>query len=205
MILVWGLKKSDGVWVIEDIDLEEMEGLQIENSRFMQDHPDAQVWFDNPDLNAPKMRQKTDAQVEGEEIWGEAVEGVRVRLWVEKRICRVDEEVILKSDVRNQGKRDLMLDERTGCFDVYVGARRYSRDRNTIVLVWPAPFGPGQHYNGRPIGLRRYPGLELAPGKHTIRVVLKARQNTTLGPGRLVGDLRWGATEGEWGLKARHH
>ena len=204
MILVWGLKKSDGVWVIADIDLEEMEGLQIENSRFMQDHPDAQVWFDNPDLNAPKMRQKTDAQVEGEEIWGEAVEGVRVRLWVEKRIWRVDEEVILKSDVRNQGKRDLMLDERTGCFDVYVGARRYSRDRNTIVLVWPAPFGPGQHYNGRPIGLRRYPGLELAPGKHTIRVVLKARQNTTLGPGRLLGDLRWDATEGDWVLKENY-
>jgi WD40 repeat protein len=110
--------------------------------------------------------------------WGPAVEGVQIRLWAEKKTWRVDEEVILKVDCRNQGKRDLMLDERTGCFEVDVDHRRYSPDPNTIYLVWPAPFGPGQHYNGRPVGLGRYPGLELAPGKHTICVVLKATQNT---------------------------
>jgi beta-lactamase regulating signal transducer with metallopeptidase domain len=167
-------------------------------------------WVESKDYSSePGVRtdvqieaEKTDVQVEREEVWGEAVEGVQVRLWVEKKIWRVDEEVILRADVRNQGKRDLMLDERTGCFDVWVDAFPYSPDRNTIYLVWPAPFGPGQHYNGRPIALRRYPGLKLALGKHTIRVVLKARQNTTLGPALPLG--AWEAGEGDWVLKENY-
>ena len=118
-------------------------------------------------------------QAEVSSAWGAAAEGVQIRLWAEKRIWRVDEEVILKVDCRNQGKRDLMLDGRTGCFDVYVGWRMYSPDPHTIYLVWPAPFGPGRHYRGRGIGLGRYPGLKLAPGKHTIRVVCRAAENTT--------------------------
>lgn len=58
MALVWRLKKTDEHWRITDIDLEELEGLQVENSRFMQERPNAQVWFDNPDFKAPKLRQK---------------------------------------------------------------------------------------------------------------------------------------------------
>jgi len=66
MVLVWTFKNSEDKWGIVDIDLEELEGLQIENSRFMQKHPNAQVWFDNPDLNAPKMRQRPDVPVDVE-------------------------------------------------------------------------------------------------------------------------------------------
>ncbi|HIJ52460.1 MAG TPA: hypothetical protein HPP66_04820 [Planctomycetes bacterium] len=68
MVLVWTFSNSEDKWGIIDIDLEELEGLQIENSRFMQKHPNAQVWFDNPDLNAPKMRQKTDVRFEEPEV-----------------------------------------------------------------------------------------------------------------------------------------
>lgn len=47
-VLVWTLAKVDGRWGITDIDLEEIEGLQRENSRFFQKHPNAQVWFEEP-------------------------------------------------------------------------------------------------------------------------------------------------------------
>jgi|GEM_PF-2623491 len=47
-MLVWTLAKADRKWGITDIDLEEIEGLQRENSRFQQRHPDAQVWFEGP-------------------------------------------------------------------------------------------------------------------------------------------------------------
>ena len=39
-----------------DIDLEELEGLQVENSRFIKEHPEAKVWFDNPDWKAHKSK-----------------------------------------------------------------------------------------------------------------------------------------------------
>jgi len=136
--------------------------------------------------DTPENRRAVKAAaLQASATWSEAVEGVQIRLWAEKRIWRADEEVILRADCRNQGKRNLMLDGRTGCFDVYVGWRTYSPDPNTIYLVWPAPFEPGRYYRGRGIGLGRYPGLKLAPGKHTIHVVCKAEENTTLA----VGDV----------------
>ena len=55
MVLVWTFRNSEGKWGIVDIDLEELKGLQIENSRFMQKHPNSQVWFDNPDFSLERL------------------------------------------------------------------------------------------------------------------------------------------------------
>jgi len=45
VVLVWNLEKLQGRWVITDIDLEEIAGLQRENAFFLQKHPGASVRY----------------------------------------------------------------------------------------------------------------------------------------------------------------
>ena len=61
-VLVWSLRNIHGNWRIADIDLDGAEHLQINNSRFLQNNPDAKTWFDDHDLTAI---QETYMQVEG--------------------------------------------------------------------------------------------------------------------------------------------
>jgi beta-lactamase regulating signal transducer with metallopeptidase domain/peroxiredoxin/protocatechuate 3,4-dioxygenase beta subunit len=48
VVIVWNLSKLDQRWVITDIDLEQIEGLQRENARFLRNHPGARVWYVEP-------------------------------------------------------------------------------------------------------------------------------------------------------------
>ena len=49
MSIVWFLEKKREQWKLVDIDLEDISGLQVENSRFMKRHPNAEIWLDDPD------------------------------------------------------------------------------------------------------------------------------------------------------------
>ncbi|MBI9016475.1 MAG: hypothetical protein JEZ07_04350 [Phycisphaerae bacterium] len=49
VVLLYTLKKRAGKWLISDIDMEQIEGLQVENSRFLKKYPGAKVWVDDPD------------------------------------------------------------------------------------------------------------------------------------------------------------
>ncbi|MEN8127328.1 MAG: M56 family metallopeptidase [Planctomycetota bacterium] len=60
-VLVFTLEKQDDRWQINDIDLEELEGLQVENSRFLKSHPDANIWFDNPDYQVKTLLPKSNS------------------------------------------------------------------------------------------------------------------------------------------------
>ena len=46
--LVFTLEKGKDAWLISDIDLEVLNGLQIENARFSNNHPNADTWFIEP-------------------------------------------------------------------------------------------------------------------------------------------------------------
>jgi len=65
-VLVWTLKKFNGQWKITDIDLDDVESLQVNNSRFLAKHPQARSWFDDPDLRAASRAENPDVGVEGE-------------------------------------------------------------------------------------------------------------------------------------------
>jgi len=70
MALVWTLKKQNKNWLIAEVDLEDLEGLQIENSRFMRNHPGANVWFagDNQIIEAEIPLRKIEESGAGRYI-----------------------------------------------------------------------------------------------------------------------------------------
>ncbi len=135
--------------------------------------------------------------------WGEAVEGVQVRLratksrWNEGRVVR------LWANVRNQGQRNLLVRAWGYSCEVEVDGEWYRQSpRNRGTIPAPKPFPPGRQYDDIAVDLgagwelktsqeARRPGearpeqLKLTGGKHTIRVAFTATA-TKNAPGKPV-------------------
>jgi hypothetical protein len=124
----------------------------------------------------------------GESAWGEAVEGVQVRLRAKQSTWNEGEVPHLSADVRNQGERNLLLHVQFNCCELEVDGQWYRPPIRGGVRLRPQPFPPDRQYS---IGvslhgywelpasrIARSPWesgrLELTPGKHTIRVAFTA-------------------------------
>ena len=119
------------------------------------------------------------------EAWGEAVEGIQVRLRADKTLWRVGEPPSLTADVRNLGERNLSVAQAQQLCEVEFDGQWY-RWAGPLGLKSSA-FGPGREYKDIRIvldehwqsklatGIRQ--GLELAVGKHTVRVAFIAQPN----------------------------
>ncbi len=61
--LVFNLQKENGRWLIADIDLEEPDGLQIENARFLKENPGAGTWYIEPGRGPVSSQPGTNSVV----------------------------------------------------------------------------------------------------------------------------------------------
>ena len=117
--------------------------------------------------------------------WGEAVEGVAVRLRPDKVQWKAGEAPTFKAAFRNNGKRELGLVLAPGSWEVEVDGVWYHA---TVMIningrVDVRPLGPGVTQMEVPISLDAHWGwkatagnapLEFTPGRHTIRMVFTA-------------------------------
>ena len=114
----------------------------------------------------------------GEPPWGEAVEGVQVRLRADKEVWKAGEVPTFKADLKNLGQRDLSVALAQELCDVQFDGNWYIWVGE--VDVKSSVFGPGREYNDIPISLDehwqsmeiagiRLP-LDLEPGRRTVRV-----------------------------------
>lgn len=137
-------------------------------------------------------------QAEDKTAWGEAVEGVQVRLRAKETNWNEDAVPRLFVDVRNQGRRQLLIRRQMNGCELEVDGRWFLRPANTRELrPLPSPFPPGRQYDNIVIDLDghwqeageaqrrlgRIKRLELAPGKHTVRVAVTAAPDKN-DPGR---------------------
>jgi len=121
------------------------------------------------------------AEKQQEPPWGEAVEGVQVRLRADKTVWKADETPTLKLRARNQGNRELVWMDPGAVPQLEFGGVWYSqvfvvRGR---VRAWPLEPGSESHEIaislGRQWRTQQAPFfLPLKPGKHTIRVAFRA-------------------------------
>ncbi|MBN2212322.1 MAG: M56 family metallopeptidase, partial [Sedimentisphaerales bacterium] len=58
-MMLFSLHRQENRWLVYDIDLEALAGLQIENSRFLQKHPGAHAWYDETGLPLILPRSQT--------------------------------------------------------------------------------------------------------------------------------------------------
>jgi len=56
-------EENKDVWKIDDVDLEELEGIQDEIGRFLEKHPDCEHWFDNPGVRARLQGTTDEAEI----------------------------------------------------------------------------------------------------------------------------------------------
>ncbi|MFA5863272.1 MAG: hypothetical protein WC975_01140 [Phycisphaerae bacterium] len=132
--------------------------------------------------NGSNIRDKaanmqTQRQI-GNEVWGDAVEGVQVRLRTTKPLWKITEIPFFQADIRNSGKRDLQISqahsfhelEYDGAWYIWSGEigapllwlpadRKYENIRFTLDEKW--------HTKG-------FTPIERTPGRHKIRVAFIA-------------------------------
>jgi len=117
------------------------------------------------------------------EAWGEAVEGLQVRLRADKPTWTFGEAPLLRADVRHVGSRELLLSPEEFCELEFDG--RWYRDRRIgkeARFLRPGSVSTGQQWENRRIDVVEYvvptagnlaPSLE--PGKHVVRVAFVAQ------------------------------
>ncbi len=121
--------------------------------------------------------------------WGKAVEGVQCRLRAEKAVWEAGEVPSFRADVRNLGKRDLLVfRSQLGCQVEFNGKWFEQKEIGAPMSFFP----PGQRYDDISIPLegpwvtpRDDERLRLEPGKHTVRVAFIC-EPTRLTPGKPV-------------------
>ena len=123
-----------------------------------------------------RIREETTA-------WGEAVEGVQVRLRADKVQWKPGEMPTFKAEVKNEGKRDLSIAQAQELAELEVDGTWYRWAGE--VDVKSSTFGPGmpwKHFKDISFTLVEFwqskvgaKPLGLAPGKHTVRVAFIAK------------------------------
>jgi len=138
-------------------------------------------WVDFKNISV-KPNSKPDVQVEGEEVWGEAVEGVQCRLRAEKIIWQSGEWSKFRADLRNHGQRRLSLGLAPENWKIELNGLWYRPTVSFRSLVRKLSLLPGQHHNDVLLLLeeqynwRSKEGerpLEFRPGRHTVRFALQ--------------------------------
>jgi beta-lactamase regulating signal transducer with metallopeptidase domain len=146
---------GEGAGIVRDIyyfhnfNRKDMKVLKFEK------RPYEWVEFENISLQ-PSV--KTDVKVEGEVAWGEAVEGVQVRLRADKVTWDAGEKPTFKADVRNGGERHLQLPESPDWCLVQVDGRwffitGYEPGKEVSLSTRVLDFLPGQQRTGIPLEL----------------------------------------------------
>ena len=114
---------------------------------------------------------------EAEAPWGEAVEGVQVRLRPVKTTWKAGETPRLLADVRNRGERVFLVYRTQETCELEIDGHWYRWGGDFSVKS--SAFSPGREYTDIPITLAdawarrdasRSPPLRLEPGRHTVRV-----------------------------------
>lgn len=131
--------------------------------------------YGNPAKALPPKADAPEEAKEARDRWGEAVEGLQCRLRSDKAVWSVGEVPTFRLDVRNHGKRDLVIHMAQDVCKVQFDGRwfNWSAPVSIPAGTWPA----GRRYDdfevrvsldrwwqrdGQPIALR--------PGRHTVRV-----------------------------------
>jgi RNA polymerase sigma-70 factor (ECF subfamily) len=126
-----------------------------------------------------------------ESSWGEAVEGVQVRLHTQQTNWNVGATPRLFVDVRNQGTRHLLVQRQLHGCEVEVDGLWFRRPANTReTRALPSPFPPGREYDNLVIDLNsawqeageaatrlgriRRVKDQFTPGKHAVRLAVTA-------------------------------
>ncbi len=125
------------------------------------------------------MRMGPDPKPDADLLWGQAAEGIRVRLRAEKGKWAAGETPKFKVDVRNDGSHRLLLTSAPDYWGVEVNGVWY---RVTIPMLGGAKgmsFGPDKRWYNLELSLdmalgsqNENGGFELAPGWHTVRAAL---------------------------------
>ena len=134
----------------------------------------AKEYRTNPSVAIPVItRIGPDPDPDADLNWGQPSEGIRVRL-------RGDVPK-LKLDVRNDGSRILMLAPGPECWGLEVDGVWYKAAISMLGGAKGMSFGPGKRWYNLELSLDRVlgsqndsGGLELSPGRHTIRAALSA-------------------------------
>jgi len=131
--------------------------------------------------SAPPPATQPTSQPAVEAPWGEAVEGVQVRLRAGKVQWKAGETPTLVADARNLGTLKLRGSPYLFSYSVQIDGQWFQR---TIITASSGSldFGPGKQFLDtgiRLIGLElrdptTHKALELKPGKHTVRVAFAA-------------------------------
>ena len=94
--------------------------------------------------------KKLLSKSEGNENWGEATEGVQMRLRADKTIWKVGEVPAFKADVRNLGQRELLINFANWCCELEWDGQVFDQREQTGQA---RRFGPAQHYEDLDIAL----------------------------------------------------
>ena len=126
-------------------------------------------------------REKTASE------WGEAVEGVRARLRVDKTTWKQGETIAFKADVRNRGGRELLVTLAQQPCEIEFDGKWHKWSGGFSLKSSPLP--PGKKSKNVRISLLEPwrsedgDGLPLTIGKHTVRIAFPARAPNPKAPG----------------------
>jgi len=168
-------------WLIDDIDLETLDTVENEIERFFERNPKAKTVLFKPQRPVvsakPPTTPKTDVQVEGGLAWGEAVEGVHVRVRLERQRWYEGETPKFLVDMRNNGTVELELGLTQEHWEVELDGLWYRVGASFTGWFQTLLFAPGQEHRD----ILFYPGvwsrwnihgkpLKFTPGLHTVRL-----------------------------------
>lgn len=104
--------------------------------------------------------------------WGRAVEGLRLRLRPDKRTWQTGQTPKFRLDIRNEGKRvfTFLPSHRLQLCQIQFDGKWYSWPSPVMIdsPVWP--ITPGSELSDIPITLHKRYGINLATGKHIVRI-----------------------------------
>ena len=179
--------------IVENIDFadersDKVEVILAEGTRFFNNITGKDQVLRQPLKITEQYLEEQLKLVKTKAVWGEAVQGVQVRLRAEKTKWAAGEKPVFWAEVRNEGERDWDIyrstpDEKELVWD----GQRYIHRIQT--LVWPSTLASGQQYEDAvkvhypefvdaPRGNEWWnpktgEPLELMAGKHEVRVVFK--------------------------------
>lgn len=140
----------------------------------------AMAYRRNPKVGIPVItRMGPDPNPDADLHWGQAAEGIRVRLRTDTRLWAAGDVPKFKLDVRNDGSRILLLTSAPDCWGIEVDGVWYKAAIPMLGGAKGMSFGPDKRWYDLLLSLdmalggrSKNGGLELTPGRHTVRATL---------------------------------